>query len=377
LLPDDQLPDGQSPDDRRAARPYRNRRRALRWLVPVAAAGVVAVVASGALSADARPNLPSRSAAQLLAAIGRSKVADFSGTVVAKASLGLPELPDLGAADATSNPLSLLTGSHTIRVWYAGENKQRLALLGTLGETDVFRNGRSVWQWDSQSRTAEHTVLPAGAALPDPTRLPNITPDQAAREALALIDPSTDVRTDSAALVAGRAAYTLVLTPKSGGSRVGQVRISLDGKTTIPLAVQVYPRGSSKPAIDVSFTRFDSSTPSDDNFTWTPPSGAKVTQRQSEAGPAPSLPAGHPGVTALGSGWTTVLRVSGLPGIAALGQQDRQLAPVLGALPRVSGRWGSGWLFQSSLVTALITTDGRAYLGAVDPDALYRAAAAK
>jgi len=352
----------------------RSRSRALRWLVPVGAAGVVAVFASGVLSANANPNLPPRTAAQLLAAVGQAKLAGFSGTVVEKASLGLPELPDLGGNGAAStSALSLLTGSHTIRVWYAGQNKQRVALLDTLGETDLFRNGRSLWQWDSHNRTARHTQLPAGAQLPAPASLPSLTPDQAARQALALIEPSTRVSTDRAALVAGRSAYTLILTPRDGGSRVGQVRISIDGKTSVPLAVQVYPRDSGRAALDISFTRFDSSVPNDDNFTWTPPAGAQL-RRPATASPAAPEPGSLDGVRTVGSGWTSVLAVRGLPSLGAA--EGKQVDPLLSALPQVSGNWGSGRLFESSLLTGLITTDGRAYLGAVDPDVLYRLAAA-
>ena len=38
----------------------------------------------------------------------------------------------------------------------AAPSKQRVALLGATDETDVFRNGRSVWQWSSADRRAVH-----------------------------------------------------------------------------------------------------------------------------------------------------------------------------------------------------------------------------
>ncbi|MCW2524214.1 MAG: hypothetical protein JWO63_2549, partial [Frankiales bacterium] len=136
----------------------RSRRRWLRWLVPVAAVGVVAALASGALSADAKTNLAPRSASQLLADVSQDRVAGFSGTVVEQASLGLPDLSALGQSSDSLGMLSLLSGSHTARVWYAGPDKQRVALLETLGEQDVFRNGRDVWQWDSSNRTATHSL---------------------------------------------------------------------------------------------------------------------------------------------------------------------------------------------------------------------------
>src|SRR3954453_17972663 len=123
------------------------RRRLLRWLVPVAGAGVVALVASGVLAANANPHLPNRAAAQLLTAISHPKQVGFSGTVVEKASFGLPDLSGLGGLGGTgpsggtggagvadgASPLSLLSGSHTIRVWYGSPTKQRIALLNTFG----------------------------------------------------------------------------------------------------------------------------------------------------------------------------------------------------------------------------------------------------
>ena len=359
-------------------------RRALRWLVPAGAAGVVALLASGVLSASANTNLPPRSAAQLLAAVGNSKVAGFSGTVVEKASLGLPELPDLGGASSSgsANVLGLLSGSHTVRVWYAGENRQRIALLDKLGEQDLFRNGRQVWQWNSDTRTATHMTLPSGADVRTPDTLPSITPDEAAQQALSLIEPSTTVTTDRAAVVAGRAAYVLVLTPKDSRSRISSVRISVDGKTMVPLGVQVYAKGSDRAAFDVAFTRFNDSVPSDDNFNWTPPPGASVKQAPATKHVAAGLPAGKSlpagsSMSTIGSGWTTVVKVTGVPSLTELGKAGNTAGLLVGVLPQVKGSWGTGRLFQSSLVTALITTDGRAFVGAVDPVVLEQAAAAK
>jgi outer membrane lipoprotein-sorting protein len=355
------------------------RRRALRWLVPAGAVGVVALLGSGVLSADANTNLTPQTAAQLLASVADTKVTGFSGTVVEKAALGLPELPNLGGSGSSSNLLGMLTGSHTVRVWYGGETKQRLALVDALGEQDVFRNGRDLWQWDSQTRTATHSVLPSDTAKPPPAHTPALTPAEAAAEALALIDPTTAISTDHTDSVAGRSTYTLVLTPKDTRSRVGSVRISLDGKTRVPLRVVVTARGSDHAAIDVSFTQVRFAVPDDDNFTFKPPAGAKAPQETkvpSHPGPgsgnAKAVAAGY---TTIGTGWTTVVKVTGVPSLTALAKDSGQAGQLLGALPSVSGSWGSGRLFTSSLMSALITDDGRAYVGAVDPELLYQAAA--
>jgi hypothetical protein len=42
---------------------------------------------------------------------------------------------------------------------------------------------------------------------------------------------------------------------------------------------------------------------------------------------------------------------------------------------RVSGPWGSGRLIQTSLVSMLVTSNGRVLIGAVTPNVLYQAIA--
>lgn len=354
----------------------RSPRRFLRWLIPVAAAGVFALVASDVLSADANPNLPGRTPTQLLAAAGAPKLTGFSGTVVEKAAFGLPDLGALfgGGTDQLGGP-SVFSGSHTVRVWYGSQSKQRIAMLDSLGETDLFRNGSTLWEWDSRNRVATRHTLPA--TLSAPAGLATAAPDQAAQRIIALMSPSTEVSADKNVQVAGRAAYELVLTPKDGRSRVRQVRIALDGRTMVPLALQLYPRGSDRPALDIAYTRFDAVPPSEDNFSWQPPAG--VTVKQGAAADAPKLPLalGQVRTGTVGSGWTTVFKATNLPTAAVLAKQNPQLGLLYGMLPTVKGAWGSGHLLTSALLTALVTDDGRFFAGAVDPSVLYEAAAKK
>lgn len=361
--------------------PWLRRRRVLRWLLPALAACVVALVASGVLSANANSDLPNRSTGQLLAAISYPQQPGFSGTVVEKAAFGLPDLSSLGlgsGASATAGPLSLLSGSHTIRVWYGSPTRQRIALLDTFGEQDLFRNGNSLWQWNSETRTAMHRTLPAnpGLAIP-PGELAGLSPAQAAQRILALVQPSTTVTTDRNAVVAGRPAYVLVLTPKQAGSRIRQVRIAVDGATLVPLGVQVYALDTPRAVLDVSFTRFDAEAPTEDNFDWAPPPGVTVQPPPAGTSPLPglALPSSGTAVSTVGSGWTSVLKVAGLPSATALAKQSPQAAALLGLLPAVKGSWGSGRLLQSSMFSVLVTDDGRAFAGPVDPPVLYAAAA--
>src|SRR5689334_7051919 len=114
-------------------------RPALRWLVPSAAAVIVigGGAAAGTIVASADPSLPDRSAAQLLVDIQNAKVDGLSGTIVESADLGLPAIASLAGGGKTGGGdlTSVLAGSNTARVWYAGEEQMRLALVGTQGET--------------------------------------------------------------------------------------------------------------------------------------------------------------------------------------------------------------------------------------------------
>jgi outer membrane lipoprotein-sorting protein len=390
-----------------------NRFRMLRWAVPSVAVAAVVVAASGVLTADADPPLPPKTAAALLVDLQHPDLTGLSGTVVQKSDLGLP-LPPAPPSRGGETLATLLTGSHTLRVWNAGITKQRLAVLDSLGESDVVRDGQDLWVWSSSARTATHYRLPVDAGRQSkPSSPTGLTPQQAADAALKAIDPSTAVSTDGTRSVAGRAAYELVLSPRDTRSLIGQVRLAVDAQTHLPLRVQVYGRDTgSGPAFEVGYTRISYTRPGDEQFRFTPPPG--VTVKEGSLGeladgskladgsrpadgskPAgrdglpgaperPGLPAGplsqptHPGFRTVGTGWTTVTVIPGVqPPTGASGGRrslDGQLTALLDRLPRVSGAWGSGRLLTSKLVSALLTDDGRLLVGAVSPELLYAAA---
>src|SRR5215475_11635176 len=127
-----------------------------RWLAPaVVVLAVSGTAGAAALTAEATPPLPPKSAAQLLVDLQNAKVSGLSGTVVQTADLGLPALPHTAG---TTDLSRLVSGSNTVRIWYAGPNKVRLALLGVLGESDVIRNGRDLWTWSSDHNSYTHNT---------------------------------------------------------------------------------------------------------------------------------------------------------------------------------------------------------------------------
>ena len=354
-----------------------------RWVVPAAGPVLIGLLAGGLIgSASAAPVLAARTPGQLLADVSASDHTELTGTVVETASLGLPSLPSsIGSGSAGDGSLySLLAGSHTVRVWFAGPEHFRLAVPGTLSESDLVRDANTVWEWQSASDTAtRYTLSRAAAASPpvlsfpvlySPVKAP-LTPRQAAQEAIAAVGPSTAVSTDSNVAVAGQPAYELVLAPKDDRSLIGQVRVAVDAANGVPLRVEVFARGAKSPAIQVGYTQIQFTAPAPSELTFTPPPGATV--RQGGSPQAPNMPVSNQGFATIGTGWMTVVKVPASV-LTPAGSAGGIAGGLSGSAARVSGPWGSGQLIRTSLVNVLLTGTAT-YAGAVDPSVLYDAAA--
>jgi outer membrane lipoprotein-sorting protein len=368
-----------------------------RWAVPAAAVVVAGGVIAGLQipTAQASPALPARTPAQLLAQVSAdAKVPPLTGTVVETTSLGLPQLPQ------TQNPTSLsslLTGSHTVKVYYQDAQHFRLAVPQSLSETDVIRNGTTLWLWESTRNTVTEVSVPKGAlkhAAQRPPGIPALTPQQAADQVLKAVGQTTKVSVQANVLVAGEPAYQLILAPKDSRSLIGRVAIAIDGKYGVPLRVQVFAKGAASPAFQVGYTQLSFVAPAAANLTFTPPPGATVNKANPGAGhPQQGEPAGPSGFGSYGSDWLTVVSLpqkdllSGFgtgsassappasspagPGVLG-GDSQEVLSALFGAAKPVHGSWGSGTLLQTSLVSVLMT-GGEVYLGAVQPSVLYAA----
>lgn len=349
--------------------------RRLRWLVP----GVVTLlVVGGAATARAlvggEPETAPRTTEALLAELRAARPVGFSGTVVLRCELGLP-VTATAAPGGAPQLGALLSGSHTLRIWYAGQDRFRVAVLGTLGQSDLIRDGSDLWLWESVGNRATRLTLPP---IIDQlvARIPGlaVTPHEAAWAALDALEPTTELSTDHGTRVAGRAAYELVLTPRVAGTTVREVRLAVDAEHHLPLRVQVYGQAAD-PAIEVRFTQIDFAQPDPEQFRFNPPPGVEVTEPDLGsmlrlfADRSALAEAGLPKVTLAGEGWTSVLVIR-LPG----GPDKPDLAALRSLLPQVSGDWGSGRLLTGSLVNALLTDDGWLLLGAVPPERLTEVA---
>lgn len=369
------------------APPFLRRHPWVRWLAPAAVVGLALIIAASLFTGGkpAATELPATTPDALIASVRSADVTGYTGTVVSRVSLGLPELPslgDAGGADASSFA-SLLSGSHTMQFWYGGAQRQRLAVLGATDETDLFRDGRSVWQWNSAQRVATHALLPAGGTRqsdritglvgPQPAGPTSLTPGGLAARMLAAIAPGTHVEVRRGPAVADRSTYSLEIYPRDATSLIGSVRIDVDGVTKVPLAVEIFPRDApDSPAIDVRYTSIVFGRPSRTSFQFAPPSGATVRQvsATSLTGqlPATSTSDAETRLLLHGRNWSTVACYQ-------LSRRPAVHGALAAATQRVSGTFGRGRLLQTTLASVLLTRDGWLCAGAVEPTTLFAAAA--
>ena len=293
--------------------------------------------------------------------------------------------------------MELASGTHTLRVAADGPDRQKLSLIESAAEYSLIHNGTDVWGYDSASNQVYHGTAPKDAQAQErPT-----TPKGFADEALKAVDDTTSVTVDGTAHVAGRDAYKLLIKPKQSGTTVGAISIAVDARTWMPLKFTLTPASGGAAVVDAGFTKVSFAKPSAATFDFTPPKGAKVTQEGAESSARPRKDApksadellkdlgerpggkgatgkGDEGYTVLGKGWNAIAALdSGTSG--ASGSTGKSgggdLGGVLGSFgDKVTGKFGSGTVFSTRLVNALVTDDGKMYVGAVTKGALVKAA---
>lgn len=318
------------------------------------AASAAAAIGLGVLAipagAGSAPELPDVSAEELVGSVITASPPAFGGTVQVVNGLGLPTLP--GIEGGEQPPLAAMPD--TARVWSDGDGRARIALPSRTGEQTLVEDGDTLWRYDSDSRTAtalKHGELPAQAPMADPAT--------AARTLVETVRSTSEVTVDGTAEVAGRPAYDLVLTPAATErTLLREVRIAVDSETRMPLRLDVLTNGSTEPALRIGFTDIEVGPQDVELFRFTPPDGVSVERPDRWVTYAPL---DKPSAGVVGDGWDTVV-LGRIP--AGTGAGDPLAIAAQIGRP-ASGPWGDGWVVQTAVGTALVTSDGRVAAGAV------------
>ncbi|CAN7182099.1 hypothetical protein LJR078_000439 [Arthrobacter sp. LjRoot78] len=392
-------------------------RKWLRWMPAAAVPAVIAAAAlAGSLPASAGDPLPAKTPQEVLALMAQHAAPSLSGTLEQTSEIGLPEIPKAGptSSSGAAAALELLSGPHTARVFVDGTSKMRVQVLDRLAERNAVRSGDQVWLYSSKDNTATHLTLPADAGRHEDVgqyKHPGAgmdgvmpTPEDLAGRFLAAADPTTEISVLPEVNVAGRAAYNLVVTPRTEGTLIASVAIAVDGQSGLPLSVELKARGQSEPAFKLAFTSLSLEAPDASLFAFSPPPGATVKEVEVPAhgtgsrhghstedavvpesvvpdavapeiavpdAVAPDAVVVRPTVT--GTGWESVVEFPASAASAEAGammSSDPLLQQAAVAVP-------GGRLFSTAVVNVLFTDDGRVFAGSVPAERLLTAAAAR
>jgi outer membrane lipoprotein-sorting protein len=388
-------------------------------------AGIVAaVIVAGSIAVPLQAqavSLPEVTADELVAMMDVD-VTGFSGTVLKTTDLGLPAMemsslasPEMVADMAERMPegfedfipqiieqnviteaIAFLAGTDTIRV-YVSEEGFRAQILDPMSQRDIIVTAQEFWSYDAKTQTAvTRTTTPVSPddvrnALAD-LRVDLADPRAVAEFLLAEAGPDTPLRVGDDHRVAGRAAYRLIVEPRSDISLVSSIQVSIDSENGMPLAVRVFSTEQAQPAAEVAFTSISFDVPDSSLFAFTPPLGTTVDTLEFPDAIEQAIADGEQGTltsdsvtnrlealakelapdsatTTFGERWEKVVSVDQLPADLPLDILDVELFQDL--MTPVTG----GQVFSTPLFNILFTDRGEVFAGAVTIEHLVQLAA--
>ena len=214
-----------------------------RWALVTA--GVVLLCGLPVIASALPVSVPKLTASQLRTRILASADESYAGYAESNATFGLP--PVAGLTGLTS----LLNGVTKMRVWQATPARWRVDVLSDAGERDTYQvSGYRSYIWDSgaqlltEVRGRQTYRLPRPADLVPPALALRMLSEAGRQARLSVIAPLR---------VAGQSAAGLRVTPADPASTVGRVDIWADPSSGLPLMVEVFGRGSARPALESLF----------------------------------------------------------------------------------------------------------------------------
>lgn len=176
----------------------------------------------------------------------------------------------------------LLTGG-TGRLWISPKNGLRLELQSNNGDAQLVVNRGMFWAYDPTSNTAYEGTWPTSlmsAHKPDAASkdhsaagLPSVAAIQSFINHIpGIVSVSGAIPSD----IAGRPAYTVRVSPRTGGGLLGAVELGWDAVRGVPLRFAIYARGDSSPVLELTATDISYGRVASSVFSISPPPGAHV-----------------------------------------------------------------------------------------------------
>lgn len=166
----------------------------------------------------------------------------------------------ISSSDFTGDARDPLLQGATGRIWIADDGRLRLELQTTNGDAQVMVNKGSFWISDPRMQTVYEGTLPSSSpgtsgstsgGTSHSDAVPTIAQLQADINRLMGHVDLGGAQTSDPTDVAGRPAYSVVVSPKHSGGLLGQAKLAWDALTGVPLDIAVYARGNANPVLEL------------------------------------------------------------------------------------------------------------------------------
>jgi outer membrane lipoprotein-sorting protein len=177
-----------------------------------------------------------------------------------------------------------LLGGASGRLWASADGRLRLELQADVsksagGDFQLLIDENSFAVYDPGTETVYKGTMPQHehnaedeSGRDEPPSLAQVR--EGIEEAMKHADLSGATPSD----VAGRAAYTLHVSPQANGGLVGGAELAWDAANGVPLRAALYAKGESSPVLELSATEVSFGPVPESVFEASPPPGAKVVE---------------------------------------------------------------------------------------------------
>lgn len=220
----------------------------MRWVIAGVAAAALVLIP---VAVQLRPvGSTTADASTLAAKLRASYLVGWSGVVETTGTVQIPK------NDSFATLGQLLGESNELRAWWRAPDDYRVDRVRDAGETDVIRHHQTQIRWVFESQTA--TISPVSTIrLPDAY---DVLPPTLARQLLQGA-AAAELTSLPAVRVAGIDAAGVRLSPRDPSTSIGRIDLWADPGTGLPLRVDVYGRGATRPSLTTAFTNVSLARP--------------------------------------------------------------------------------------------------------------------
>ncbi len=255
------------------------RRISTRRLVTLSALTLVAAISVAAVAMAMSGGGPKPAPKPLANAVHDALTAPSVPGVSARVKF-TNHLVDSASLEGTDPLLSGASG----RVWASpvegGKLRLELQSEGGGGDSQVLVSDHRFQLYDGNTETVYEGTLPQHEGKDGGSGGPPSL--EAIEEAIGKAGKHADLSGAVPSDVAGRAAYTLEVSPKHDGGLLGGVALAWDAANGIPLRAAVYANGNSSPVLQLEATEVSFEAVPASVFEISPPKGAKVVDLNPE-----------------------------------------------------------------------------------------------